>query len=194
MEQHIHLLKQFIGQQKELSEKAEVAFSQIWDTVEYKRKQQLTRPEQVEGYAYFVIEGVQRVYYLDEQDRESTLVLTYPFSFAGVLDSFLLQQSSKYYFETLTPSTLLRTSYHKLKEVSKLHPEIDQLLQSLTHEALSGLLERMTELQCYSSTEKFKILLNRSPHILQLIPHKYLANYLGIDPTNFSKLLNTVKL
>ena len=60
--------------------------------------------------------------------------------------------------------------------------------------ALSGLLERLVEIQCYSSEEKFRTLLKRSPHILQLIPHKYLASYLGIDPTNFSKLINKIRI
>ena len=65
--------------------------------------------------------------------------------------------------------------------------------QGVTH-ALSGVLERLVELQCYSSTDKFKQLLHRSPHILQLVPHKYLANYLGINATNFSKLINNVMI
>jgi hypothetical protein len=60
--------------------------------------------------------------------------------------------------------------------------------------AFSGVLERLVELQCFSSEEKFKKLLKRSPHVLQLVPHKYLANYLGIDPTNFSKLINHVRI
>jgi hypothetical protein len=63
----------------------------------------------------------------------------------------------------------------------------------LTH-SLAGVLERLVELQCFSSEEKFRQLLRRSPHILQLVPHKYLANYLGIEATNFSKLLNRVKI
>lgn len=58
--------------------------------------------------------------------------------------------------------------------------------------ALAGELERLAELQCFSSEEKFKKLLTRSPHILNIVPLKYLANYLGIDPTNFSKLINRV--
>jgi hypothetical protein len=37
-------------------------------------------------------------------------------------------------------------------------------------------------------------LLKRSPHVLRLIPHKYLASYLGIDATTFSKLLGTIRL
>jgi hypothetical protein len=50
------------------------------------------------------------------------------------------------------------------------------------------------ELQCFSSEEKFKALLRRSPHILGLVPHKYLADYLGINATNFSKLLNSIRI
>ena len=57
-----------------------------------------------------------------------------------------------------------------------------------------GVLERQVELLSFSAEEKFKTLLKRSPHVLQMIPHKYLASYLGIDPSTFSKLLATVRL
>ena len=148
----------------------------------------------VEDHLYFVMEGVQRIYYLDDDGREATVVLTYPFSFGGVADSFLCQQPSRFYYETLAPSSFLYTNYDALQRVKDEFESIDGLLQRITHLALSGVLERMVELQCFSSEEKFKKLLARSPHILQLIPHKYLANYLGIDPTNFSKLINSVKI
>jgi len=46
----------------------------------------------------------------------------------------------------------------------------------------------------FTAEQKFRKLLTRSPQVLQLIPHKYLASYLGIDPATFSKLLGTVKL
>jgi hypothetical protein len=74
------------------------------------------------------------------------------------------------------------------------HPNINTMIRKGITAALSGLLERIVELQCFSSEEKFRKLMQRSPHILQLVPHKYLANYLGIDPTNFSKLINSVKI
>jgi hypothetical protein len=74
------------------------------------------------------------------------------------------------------------------------HPCVSEAIHVGIMLAFSGLLERMVELQCFSSEEKFRQLLKRSPHILTLVPHKYLANYLGIDPTNFSKLINSVKI
>jgi hypothetical protein len=71
---------------------------------------------------------------------------------------------------------------------------IEKLVRKGVTVSLSGVLERLVELQCYSSEERFRKLLKRSPHILQLIPHKYLANYIGIDATNFSKLINSVRI
>jgi CRP-like cAMP-binding protein len=121
-------------------------------------------------------------------------VFTYAPSFGGVLDAFLLQQPSRYYYETLTPSVFLRAPALEVLALIDKKPTLGSIIrQGLTH-TLAGVLERLVELQCYSSEEKFKKLLHRSPHILQLVPHKYLANYLGIEATNFSKLINKVKI
>jgi len=170
------------------------AFVKLWTPLETSRKEILTSEGEQERFLYFVLGGVQRVYYFDDQNREATLVFTYPLSFGGVLDAMLMSRPSRYYYETLTPSRFLRASFEEVKTLSETSPSVQQLLQTGTTAALSGLLERMVELQCFSSEEKFRNLLKRSPHILQLVPHKYLANYLGIDPTNFSKLINRIKI
>jgi len=59
---------------------------------------------------------------------------------------------------------------------------------------LAGVLVRQIELQSFSAEQRFRSLMKRSPHILQLVPHKYLASYLGMDATNFSKFLGTIRL
>ncbi|MES2727350.1 MAG: Crp/Fnr family transcriptional regulator [Bacteroidota bacterium] len=170
------------------------AFSTIWKPFSAKRKEQLTLADSIEKHLYFVYEGVQRVYYFDESGREATIVFTYAPSFGGVLDSFMLQQNSKYYYETLTPSQFLIADETAVKQLMATHKGIENLIRQGISFALSGVLERLTELQCFSSEEKFKQLLKRSPHILQLVPHKYLANYIGIDATNFSKLINKIRI
>lgn len=176
-----------------LSDDAWQDFSSIWTSYRVKRKELISAAGTPEPYLYFVTEGVQRVFYLDG-DKESTLVLTYAPSFGGIVDSFLLQQPARYFYESLTPSKFLRADYAAVQRVMNSHPAVMQLVQQGVTQAFSGLLERMVELQCFSSEEKFKKLLQRSPHILTLVPHKYLANYLGIDPTNFSKLINSVRI
>jgi CRP-like cAMP-binding protein len=169
-------------------------FAAIWKPLSAKRKTILTTAGEKEKYLYFIAEGVQRIYHIDDQDREATILFTYAPSFGGVLDSLLLQQPSRYFYETLTPSHFLRTSYSELLPLMRHHAGIEIMIRQGLTMALSGVLERLVELQCFSSEEKFKKLLQRSPHILGLVPHKYLANYLGINATNFSKLINNIRI
>jgi CRP-like cAMP-binding protein len=166
----------------------------IWVPVSYKRKTVLTAAGEVEKHLYFVTSGVQRAFYLDETHPDSTIVFTYPYSFSGVADSFLTQTPSKYFLETLTTSTMLRTNYQQLSGLMNKYHNMERWIRKAASFALMGTLERQVELMTYSAEEKFRTLLRRSPHVLQLIPHKYLASYLGLDPATFSKLLSSVRI
>ena len=64
----------------------------------------------------------------------------------------------------------------------------------MTEAVLAGMIQRHFELQSLSIKERFLVFARRSPHLLELVPHKYLAAYLNINPTNFSKLFNSVKM
>ena len=168
-------------------------FASIWQLVSYKRKTVLTAAGETERHLYFVLDGVQRAFYVDG-DMEATIVFTYPFSFSGIADSFLTQTPSRYFLESLTASTLLRTNFQQVQILMDKYHNVERMIRLFTSYALMGVLERQVELLAYSAEEKFKTLLRRSPHVLQLIPHKYLASYMGMDATTFSKLLATVRI
>ena len=123
---------------------------------------------------------------LDDADHpEATLIFTYPYSYSGVADSFLTQKPSKYFMETITASKMLRTTHQQVQQLMDKYHNIERYIRIVTSHVLMGVLERHIELLSYSAEEKFKTLLHRSPHVLQLIPHKYLASYLGIDASTF---------
>lgn len=165
-----------------------------WQPLSLPRKSIITAAGEPEPYLYFVLEGVQRAFYLGERERqEATLLFSYPPSFSGVADAFLTQTPSAYFLETLTASRFLRLPYPSFKAFLDESPGFQrQLLHDLSG-IMRGLLERQVELQCFTAEEKFRTLLRRSPHILQLVPHKYLASYLGLDPSTFSKLMGSVR-
>jgi CRP-like cAMP-binding protein len=187
-------LKQLVDTVHPLDDKHWTALAAIWRPFTAKRKEIITVAGEKEKYLYFVVEGVQRVYYFDEEGREATLVFTYPPSFGGVLDAMLLQQPSQYVYETLTSSVFLRALYTDLEQLMGSSIDIATMIRIGLANAMSGLLERLVEVQSFSSEDKFRKLMQRSPHLLQLVPHKYIANYLGIDPTNFSKLINRIRI
>jgi CRP-like cAMP-binding protein len=159
-----------------------------------KRKTVLTTEGEVEKYLYLVLEGVQRAYAIGADGREATLVFTYAPSFSGVADSFLLQKPSRYWFETLTPSVFFRTSFADFDAILQKHPLLERKLRIALSETLEGILVRQIELQSFTAEQRFRVLMARSPHLLQLVPHKYIANYLGMDATNFSKLLGQIRI
>lgn len=188
------LLQKFISPLYPLNAKEQAVFSSVWTPFACKRKTVLTAAGETERHLYFVLEGVQRAFYIGNDGEEATIVFTYPPSFSGVADSFLTQTPSLYFFETLTASRFLRTTYKQVESLMDEYPGIQKMILKTTAFALKGVLARQAELQCFSAEEKFRTLLNRSPHLLQLIPHKYLASYVGIDPTTFSKLMGSVRL
>ncbi len=191
---HLAKIHAVLSADTNLQDSDRKTFMNIWEPVHFKRKEVLTRAGETERYLYFVNEGVQRIYYFDEAEREATIIFTYAPSYSGVVDSFILQKPSAYYFETLTASEMIRTTYTSLTHITKTNPAIEAMVKKNVTIALTGVLERLVELQCFSSEEKFRKFMQRSPHMLQLVPHKYLADYLGIDSTNFSKLINRIKI
>jgi CRP-like cAMP-binding protein len=193
LEEGLEQLKKHLFSMAPLTEEEWRDFSAIWQLHQYKRKTTLTVAGETERYLYFVLQGIQRAFYIDAH-REATLVFTYPYCFSGIADSFLTQLPSRYFLETLTGSTLLRTTYTQLQQLMEKHRNIEKMIARFTSFSLMGVLERHVELLTFSAEEKFRTLLKRSPHVLQLIPHKYLASYLGMDATTFSKLMATVRI
>jgi CRP-like cAMP-binding protein len=188
-------LRQVMSHFQSLTDEEWEAFAAIWQPLAAKRKTVLTTIGEVEKHLYFVTSGVQRAFYLHGPEaKDATLVFTYPYSFSGIADSFLTQHPSRYYLETLTASSFLKTTYTQLQPVLQKHRSIEQAIFSMTAHVLEGVLQRQIELQCFTAEEKFRALLQRSPHVLGLIPHKYLASYLGIDAATFSRLLSSVRL
>lgn len=191
---YLEHLKKVVDAVHPLKQEEWQEFALIWQPVQYKRKTVLTAAGEVERHLYFVLDGVQRAFYIDESHPEATVVFTYPYSFSGIVDSFLTKMPSKYFLETLTSSSMLRTSHQQVQALMDKYHNFERWIRLSTSFALMGVIERQIELTCFSAEEKFKTLLRRSPHVLQLIPHKYLASYLGIDASTFSKLLASVRL
>lgn len=191
MESELAKLKEYVNAISPFDQKEFDLFASLFRPFVAKRKEILTKAGSPERHLYFVTSGVQRVFYQDS-DREATLVFTYAPSFAGVLDAMLEQRNASYNFETLSNSSFLRAPYTAINQLSLEVPAVEALMKKALHATLRGLLLRMTELQCFSAEERFRAMLTRSPHILQHVPHKYLANYLGIDASNFSKFINRI--
>ncbi len=69
-------LYDFVRSLYPLQEEEVQAFCQGWQAMTLKRKTVLTVAGTTEKQLYFVLEGVQRAFYLDDNNKEATIVFT----------------------------------------------------------------------------------------------------------------------
>lgn len=161
-------------------------------TKTFKKGDFITVPEQIQKELYFVKSGVQMSYF-DTDNKTHVIAFTYPPNLCAIPESFSLQIPSKYFLTCLTDSELNYITFDELQKLFDKSQQVERLFRRMTEFVLAGMINRHIELHSMTIEERYKIFCQRSPNLLQLVPHKYIASYLGIDPTNFSKLFNSVK-
>ncbi|MEX1191592.1 MAG: Crp/Fnr family transcriptional regulator [Brumimicrobium sp.] len=186
-------MKDFLNKIAPIDQEVLDEYISHWTKYNVPKRTIMTAPGEIERYMYFVLDGIQKSYYLSEE-KQHVIAFTYPPSFSGIPESFLTQTPSKYFLETISDSSFLRISFEKHQQLMQEHREIETLFRKATELFLIGMIERHYELMAFNINERFKAFAQRSPHLFSLVTHKDLASYLRIDSTNFSKLFNTVKI
>ena len=169
------------------------AYISHWSAYKLPRKTIMTAPGETERFFYFVIQGIQKSYYLNE-DKQHVIAFAYAPSFSGIPESFFTQTPSRYFLETITDSQFLRLSHEKHQQLMKEYRPIETLFRKATEYLLVGVLQRQHELMAFDMETRFRLFVNRSAHLLNMISQKDIASYLRMDSTNFSKLMNSIRI
>ena len=164
-----------------------ISFSSHWERCSFKKNDYMIKSGQVEKWFYFVYDGVLRLY-ADKDGEEINAGFTYNNDFSGEYASFLSQEPTEFYIQAITECTLLRISYQNLMNQFDKFKCIERFGRQFNAKILIDMAKRQLESRSFSAEEKYERLLNQSPHILQLVPQKHLASYLGMTPETFSRL------
>lgn len=170
-----------------------VEYLSHWKPVRYDRKEYIVSEGQVQNHLYYVVEGVQKSFFI-RNGKEYIVAFTHDGSFSASPKSFYFKTPSHVFIECITESRLLRIHRDVHLEMLDKHQSLNTTFRIGAELILAGVIDRYSELMALSIEERFKSFAGRSPTLLNLIPHKDLASYLRIDATNFSKLLNSVRL
>lgn len=162
-------------------------------TRHFQKGDHIVKQGEIQRELYFVKSGVQMCH-IETGRKTHVLAFTYRPNLVSLPESFSLQLPSNYFFTSITDTELDCLRFDDLQEIYQQSQDIERLFRKINERLLSGLLNQHIELRTLTMEERFKAFCNRSPHLLQLAPHKYIASYLNIDATNFSKLFNSVKI
>lgn len=171
-------------------------FEMLFDQLEpqsFKKGEIIIAPGEVQRHLYFVKSGVQMSFF-ETDDKTHIIAFTYAPNLCAIPESFQFQRPSKYFLSCLSSSEMYCISFHSLEAFFEKSQKIERLFRKMSEAMLNGLIDRHVELHALSMEERFRTFCKRSPQLLQVVPHKYIASYLSIDPTNFSKLFNTIRV
>jgi CRP-like cAMP-binding protein len=152
----------------------------------------LVTPGQIQQELYFVKSGVQMSFF-ETDHLLQVMAFTYAPNVCAIPESFCGQSPSRYFLTCLSDSQLDCIAFEELQALFDQSQQIERLFRRMTEAVLAGVLHRHLELHTLPIEERYKTFCRRSAHLLQMVPHKYIASYLGIDSTNFSKLYNKVR-
>lgn len=187
------VLGTFLSQLEQVDESVLHDYIAQWESFELDGRVVMTHEGSIERYMYFVLDGIQKSYYLRD-GKEHIIAFTYFPSLSGIPESFLSQQPSRYFLSTINKSRFLRISYEKHQQMLIKHPPLERLFRKATELLLIDILHRYYEMMAFDMETRFKTFTQRSPHLLQMLSQKDIASYLKIDPSNFSKLINRIKI
>ena len=162
-------------------------FQGISDVIIVKKGEFLLREGEIEKYLYYIEEGAVKLYYLSDSE-EKVIRLGYNGSMINSLSSFLSEQPSEFYIETIRQTKIKRISKDQLNSIiSRDITGYAKFLEVL----LTQQLDREIDLLVTSPAERLKRVLKRSPDLFQHVPMKYIASYLRMNPETLSRIRNS---
>ncbi|MEO9511150.1 MAG: Crp/Fnr family transcriptional regulator [Flavobacteriaceae bacterium] len=167
-------------------------FRSLWSLKTFNQYDLITEAGNVERNFYFVLEGVQAIYILNQKGEEVVLGFSYAGSPSGVFDSFLKKKPSDTFLEALKPSKMLAISFKDYQSLFKKYPKFYVWGHEFFQQILFGRLHREVELLTLSAEQRYVAFMRRCPEELKVIPQKYLASYLNMKPETFSRLRSNV--
>ena len=164
--------------------------NRISSSLQYEKvpaKQIILRKGQKCDFLSFILKGCV-VQYSKYKEKEFVINFLREDTWVGDSDSFLSQKVSNYYLKTLEETELLTLDYDGFMYLVQNNLGFLQYHLIDSHRNNSQSHERLAKMNSLSAEDKYNVILTESADIINRVPSKYLASFLGIEPPSLSRI------
>jgi CRP-like cAMP-binding protein len=140
---------------------------------------------------FFLNQGMVRLYRIHE-GNDYTLGLISGNDFISTPLYLLNGELSSCALETLTDVEVLEWSKTDVSAIKQQVDKAYEIEQAIMHRLLSWLQDMQIDAICLTAEERYQKMLQIQPEIIQTIPLKYIASFLGIHQDSLSRIRKQV--
>lgn len=139
-------------------------------------------------HCYFVLEGLIRLYSVDDTGKEAT------YNFCMEKDAVVLfnMHQSEYTIECLEDSIVIEGDLSVEQDMYDKHPLFEVMTRKMMEENLGEMQSSLLQVQL-SPEERYLKLLDLKPSLIDRVPMYQIASYLGMTPESLSRIRKRLK-
>ncbi|TBX69522.1 Crp/Fnr family transcriptional regulator [Flavobacterium silvisoli] len=154
----------------------------------YKAKTMLHHAGQVCKESYFVNSGLIRSFNINDNIVEHVLSFACDGWWISDMYSLLSQKPGNLFIEVLEDSEVMVLSKENQDQLYLEIPKLERFFRILIENSLVANQERLMDNLSLTAEERFDKFCKRYPTLLQQVPQKQIASYIGVTPEFFSKM------
>lgn len=154
----------------------------------YKRKQFLLQDGDVCKYSTFVIKGCLRGFTIDQNGFEHVLNFAPVGWWIADMYSLLTQKPGILNIESLEDTEVLLLSKSRQEKLYHDIPQFERFFRIITENSLVSYQQRLIDNLSLTAEERYHNFCRRYPTLINNLPKKQIASYIGVTPEFFSRM------
>lgn len=164
-----------------LKPKEEQFFTDLLTLQTFPKKTVLLREGEICQFEGYIQKGCVRVYYLDDNGFEVTILFAIEDWWISDIASFQDQKPSNLYIETLEDSEIYMLNPTTKEKLLTEIPKFERVFRMLVQRNLSTLQNRLVNTISKSASDRYLEFIKVYPSIPQRVAQYYIASYLGVS-------------
>ncbi|MDR6156826.1 CRP/FNR family cyclic AMP-dependent transcriptional regulator [Chryseobacterium sp. SLBN-27] len=164
-----------------LEPKEEQFFTDLLTLQTFPKKTVLLREGEICQFEGYIQKGCVRVYYLDDNGFEVTILFAIEDWWISDIASFQDQKPSNLYIETLEDSEIYMLNPTTKEKLLTEIPKFERVFRMLVQRNLSTLQNRLVNTISKSASDRYLEFIKVYPSIPQRVAQYYIASYLGVS-------------
>ena len=184
----MNLLKDYLNSLVPFTEFEMEAMMHLFTKRRLSKNEYFAKEGEYSSQLAFLVSGVMRAFFRGQDGHEYNKTFFTTGHFVGAYSSLVTQKQNLINIQCLTEVDFWVVDYNALTSLYMEYPKIERFARIIAERKFVVKEKREIELVTLGATERYAIFRKEHPSLENLIPQYHIASYLGVTPTQLSRI------